>query len=192
MPDIEPGLASKTLARFADRICVTSPRTQQYLTSIRGRHRISSPQPISSRWTKQEGRLALGLDGDLPVLLVAGGSKGARSINEALIAHLPALLEVAQVVHLTGQGELEAVAAATSRLSPAAADSIPSLRVSRTRTWGPRSAAADFAVMRAGASVLGRAPALRPARHPRALSARLALPMGQCEVPRGAKRGRGH
>jgi UDP-N-acetylglucosamine:LPS N-acetylglucosamine transferase len=156
VPDIEPGLALRTLARFADRLCVTSARTQEYLTQsveVTG-------YPVRadlSLWTRQQGRLALGIEEDLPVLLVAGGSKGARSINQALIAHLPELLEVAQVLHLTGQGESDTVAAATDKLTP--------MQQRRYRRYaflhenmGAALAAADLAVMRSGASVLGELP----------------------------------
>jgi UDP-N-acetylglucosamine--N-acetylmuramyl-(pentapeptide) pyrophosphoryl-undecaprenol N-acetylglucosamine transferase len=156
VPDIEPGLALKTLARFADRICVTSARTQQYLK----RSVVVTGYPVRSdlaRWTKQEGRLALGIGGDLPVLLVAGGSKGARSINEALLIHLPALLEVAQVIHLTGHGESEAVAAGTSGLTQSQQSRYHRYAFLH-ENMGAALAAADFAVMRAGASVLGELP----------------------------------
>jgi UDP-N-acetylglucosamine--N-acetylmuramyl-(pentapeptide) pyrophosphoryl-undecaprenol N-acetylglucosamine transferase len=156
VPDIEPGLALKTLARFADRICVTSARTQKYL-----RQSVAvTGYPVRAelaQWTKQRARLTLGLEEDLPVLLVAGGSKGARSINQALVAQLPALLEVTQVVHLTGQGESETVAAATAHLTQQ-----QQRRYHRHaflhEDMGAALAAADFAVMRSGASVLGELP----------------------------------
>jgi UDP-N-acetylglucosamine--N-acetylmuramyl-(pentapeptide) pyrophosphoryl-undecaprenol N-acetylglucosamine transferase len=88
---------------------------------------------------------------------VAGGSKGARSINEALIRCLPGMLKLAQVVHVTGQGEWDAVTEATSGLT----------KVQRRRyrafpylheQMGAALAAADLAVMRAGASTLGELP----------------------------------
>jgi UDP-N-acetylglucosamine--N-acetylmuramyl-(pentapeptide) pyrophosphoryl-undecaprenol N-acetylglucosamine transferase len=135
---------------------VTSPRTQDYVS----RPVTVTGYPVRtdlSHWTRAQGRLNLGLEEDLPVLLVTGGSKGARSINQALIAHLPALLETMQVVHITGEGEAQAVSAATASLTKA--------QQSRYRQYaflhenmGAAFAAADFAVMRAGASVLGELP----------------------------------
>jgi undecaprenyldiphospho-muramoylpentapeptide beta-N-acetylglucosaminyltransferase len=156
VPDIEPGLALKALARLADRICVTDSRTQRYFS----RPVTVTGYPVRSdllRWTKQEGMNALELNGRLPVLLVAGGSTGARSINQALITNLEQVLEVMQVVHLTGRGEYESVRRATSGLSQT------KRRRYRCHAFldemGAALAAADFAVMRAGASVLGELPA---------------------------------
>ena len=156
VPDIEPGLALKFLARFADRIAVTSADSQRYFSKpvvVTG----YPARPELMKWTRKRGRLALRLRQDLPVLLVAGGSKGARSINKALAANLPALLKLAQVVHVTGQGEWNTVVSMTSGLT----------RLERQRyrpfpylheQMGAALAAADIAVMRAGASVLGELP----------------------------------
>ncbi|MFH1184637.1 MAG: undecaprenyldiphospho-muramoylpentapeptide beta-N-acetylglucosaminyltransferase [Chloroflexota bacterium] len=156
VPDIEPGLALKFLARFADRIAVTSADSQRYFSKpvvVTG----YPARPELRKWTRKGGRLALKLRQDLPVVLVAGGSKGARSINQALLANLPALLELAQVVHVTGQGEWSAVVSMTSGLNK--------LQMRRYRPFpylheqmGAALAAADIAVMRAGASVLGELP----------------------------------
>ena len=54
-------------------------------------------------WTRQAARKELDLSEESPVLLVSGGSKGARSINTAVLANLPALVEAAQIVHITGE-----------------------------------------------------------------------------------------
>ena len=59
---------------------------------------------------------ALNLDDELPVLLVFGGSKGARSINEAIVPQLPTLLEMAQVIHISGQLDWEAVQTRTRQV----------------------------------------------------------------------------
>jgi UDP-N-acetylglucosamine--N-acetylmuramyl-(pentapeptide) pyrophosphoryl-undecaprenol N-acetylglucosamine transferase len=156
VPDIEPGLALKFLARFADRIAVTAAESQRYFA----RRVVVTGYPVRPElggWTRRRGLAALKLRSDVPVLLVAGGSKGARSINEAVIAQLPELLKLAQVVHVTGRGEWESVAAANRQLSK--------LQMRRYRPFaylheemGAALAAADVAVMRAGASTLGELP----------------------------------
>ncbi len=63
------------------------------------------------RWDRTSALAALGLSPDLPTLLVFGGSKGARSINTALMAVLPDLLAEMQVVHVSGALDWPAVQA---------------------------------------------------------------------------------
>ena len=51
-----------------------------------------------------QARVELGLDPLRPTLLVTGGSQGARSINEAVIAALPDLNNAGiQVLHIVGE-----------------------------------------------------------------------------------------
>ena len=90
------------------------------------------------------------------VLLVAGGSKGARSINMAVLNNLPGLLEKFEVVHITGKLDWQMVKKARERLHMDLADHyrvIPYLH-----DMGAALAAADLVVSRAGASSLGEYP----------------------------------
>ena len=48
------------------------------------------------------GRGWLGFDDDLPIVLVLGGSQGARQVNELIAAILPELAGKARVAHQTG------------------------------------------------------------------------------------------
>ena len=54
---------------------------------------------------KAEARRALELRSDVPVILVTGGSQGARAINELVPAALQQLDRRLQVVHLSGLGK---------------------------------------------------------------------------------------
>ncbi len=156
VPDIEPGLALKSLARFADRIAVTAEDSQKYFS----RKIVLTGYPLRAdlmAWTKQKGRQALKLDDDLPVLLVVGGSKGARSINQVIVPNLPTLLDVAQVVHISGQLDWEVVQTAR--------DGLTSMQKARYHAFpylheemGAALASADLVVARAGASTLGEFP----------------------------------
>lgn len=156
VPDIEPGLALQCLARFADRIAVSAGESQKYFK----RKVVVTGYPVRAdlkAWTRQSGRARLKLDDKQPMLLIFGGSKGARSINQAVTAHLPALLELAQVVHITGELDWRTVQAASARLTNA--------QMSRYHVFpylhdemGAALAAADLAVSRAGASSLGELP----------------------------------
>jgi UDP-N-acetylglucosamine--N-acetylmuramyl-(pentapeptide) pyrophosphoryl-undecaprenol N-acetylglucosamine transferase len=156
VPDIEPGLALKSLARFADRIAVSASDSQRYFRN----QVLVTGYPVRADlmdWSRASGRAALGLDDELPVLLVVGGSKGARSINRAVTARLSALLDIAQVVHVTGQLDWETAQASAARLDPAQKaryHAFPYLH----DEMGAALAAADLAISRAGASILGELP----------------------------------
>ncbi len=167
VPDIEPGLALNTLARFADKIAVTAEDSIRYFTRTRGTRGGKRPGRITFTgyptrtdlvgWTRQAARQRLGLTDDSPVLLVSGGSKGARSINDAVLANLPALVELAQVVHITGDLDWSGVEVKMKDLSKTQSSryhAFPYLH----EEMGAALAAADLALSRAGASTLGEYP----------------------------------
>ncbi len=155
VPDIEPGLALKTLAHFADRIAVTAAESARYFAR---RERLAVTgypvRPGLARWSRSEALQTLGLNSEAPVLLVFGGSKGARSINQAVLAHLSALLEMAQVVHVSGELDWPEVAAKAKELGHPRYHAFPYLH----EEMGAALAAADLALSRAGASTLGEYP----------------------------------
>lgn len=158
VPDIEPGLAIQALARFADTIAVTTDTCRQHYSSRK--HVVITGYPTRPElrsWTRESGRAALNLDAEKPVLLVFGGSKGARSINRALLSILPQALEHAQIVHISGKLDWEEVELAQSNLpDPLKTQyhAFPYLH----EEMGAALAAADLAVSRAGASSLGEYP----------------------------------
>lgn len=158
VPDIEPGLALKTLARLADRIAVTAEESMAFLDRS-GRVKITGypTRAELARWQRSEAQAALDLDPSLPTLLVFGGSKGARSINLALLASLPALLAEIQIIHISGSLDWETVSAARQSLPEDLRlryHAYPYLH----ETMGAALSAADLVVSRAGASALGEFP----------------------------------
>ncbi len=171
VPDIEPGLALNTLARFADKIAVTAEDSLLYFDHP---ERITvTGYPLRAelaRWTRQAARKEMALAEGSPVLLISGGSKGARSINTAVLANLPALLEAAQIVHITGELDwLDVKEKAKDLLKDALRESsssgIPFIHSARYHAFpylhdqmGAALAAADLALSRAGASTLGEYP----------------------------------
>ena len=155
VPDIEPGMALNALARFADRITVTASDSQPYFKQ----KVIVTGYPLRpglSDWENEEARTALRISTDKPVLLVTGGSKGAHSINKAVLSQLHELLELAEVVHISGQSDWDEVRQMEASLW------------SRQKPWyhayrylhemGKALAAADLVISRAGASALGEYP----------------------------------
>ena len=91
---------------------------------------------------------ALGFDPGRPLLLVFGGSQGARTLNEAITAGLERLLPAAQVLHIAGSLDAPSLVARPGYRVEAFVEDMPTAL-----------AAADLAVCRAGASTLGELPA---------------------------------
>jgi len=156
VPDIEPGLALKTLGRFARRIAVTVDESTRFFQRPERVTVTGYPtRPELARWDRTSGRKALNLSDDLPVLLVTGGSKGARTINNPVLERLPELLELAQVVHITGELDWNEIQAHTRDLAQTGRyHAYPYLH----DEMGAALAAADLAIARAGASTLGEFP----------------------------------
>jgi len=156
VPDIEPGLALTSLARFADVIAVTAPDSQKYFS----KKVITTGYPLRAElaaWTKQKACATLNLDDDEPVLLVFGGSKGARAINESIVPQLPTLLELTQIVHISGSLDWKAVQTARAGLTSEQRKryhAFPYLH----EEMGAALASADLVLSRAGASALGEFP----------------------------------
>lgn len=157
VPDIEPGLALKFLSRFADIVTVTAPDSRKFFT--RPERIVLTGYPLRSdlsTWSREKATQHLGLNPKLPTLLVTGGSKGARSINMAVLSHLEGLLGIAQIVQISGSLDWPVVEKAAQKL-PAHLKSryhaMPYLH-----EMGAALAAADLVVSRAGASTLGEYP----------------------------------
>jgi len=158
VPDIEPGLALKVLARFSDCIAVTADESRRFFSARK--HVVVTGYPVRPQlhvWSRESGRAALNLHNDLPVLLVFGGSQGAHSINQAVAANLNHLLELTQVIHLSGQLDWEAIQALSGTLPAHLAvryQPFPYLH----EEMGAALASADLVISRAGASSLGEFP----------------------------------
>lgn len=158
IPDLEPGLALKVILRFADLAALTAEETRQYLPSRKPA--VVTGYPVRQelkKWSKEEGIKVFDLCGSHPILLVTGGSRGARTINQALFNVLPELLQEIQVIHITGTLDWPEVEKFIPALSPE--------QLSRYRAYpylheemGAAMSAADLVLSRAGASILGEYP----------------------------------
>ncbi len=158
VPDVEPGIALKTLARFSNSIAVTVEESRSYFPSHDNVVITGYPTRNElSAWDLEEARQVLNLDADLPTLLVFGGSKGARSINRALFSVLPELLAEMQIIHISGSINWSEVEAARQTLPAAYANhyhAYPYLHAE----MGAAFTAADLVLSRSGASSLGEFP----------------------------------
>ena len=101
--DMTPGLANKLSKPLAEVECCTFPEAVQY-TGGKGIYTGTPMRPEIFQGDRARGRKIFGLTGNAPVLMVVGGSTGARAINEAVRGALPQLTSAFQVLHLCGKG----------------------------------------------------------------------------------------
>lgn len=155
VPDIEPGMALKSLARFADAITVTTEQSQTYFN--KPVYEVGYPlRSDLSLWDRKTANQHLGISGEFPVLLVFGGSLGAHSINQAVLNSLPKLLEKFELIHLSGEQDWQVVNSAREGLPSQLAKRYHAMPY--LHEMGAALASADLVVSRAGASCLGEYP----------------------------------
>jgi len=149
--DAHLGLANRLAAPFAKLVFLSFPipsrKPPKYRVTGRPIPERSRPVP------REEARKRLELPQDGPVLLVAGGSLGARALNDAV---LEAFAEKGPtVLHLAGEREYERVRGRPTR---------PDYRLLPfTDDYGAALGAADLVLSRAGGGVWELAAAGKPA-----------------------------
>jgi UDP-N-acetylglucosamine--N-acetylmuramyl-(pentapeptide) pyrophosphoryl-undecaprenol N-acetylglucosamine transferase len=160
LPDVVPGLAVRILARLATRVATTTPDSARYLR--RGKMVVTGypVRPALLAADRRQARAHFGLSEREKVLLVYGGSRGARSINLAVGAGLAILLVRATVIHVCGREGDEAWLREQAAKLPAALQARYHLYPYLHEDMSAALAAADVAICRAGASTLGELPAV--------------------------------
>ena len=106
--DADPGLATLLSAPFAHRILVPYPESPEHFPSRFRKKLIVTGNPVREEifsGRAEEGLRIAGFPGDRPVLLVLGGSQGAREINSLVREALDELLAFCRVVHQMGEGD---------------------------------------------------------------------------------------
>lgn len=115
--DTKPGRVSLWSAKFARWIAVAHPdAARAFPEKVRARM-ARTGHPIRTEIenpAREGGHEFLKLDPSVPTIFIMGGSQGARSINEAVLDALPALLEKYNVVHQTGTNNLKEVSGIAS------------------------------------------------------------------------------
>lgn len=159
LPDLNPGWAVRAIARLAQRVCATAIES---LRSLPSGKTIVTGYPVREEFwnvNRAIGRERLGLSPEEKVLFVTGASSGAHSINQAVASELTGLLQLCEVIHLSGKADEEWLLEIR--------DGLPDELRHRYHLHGymheelPLAmAAADLAVTRAGASTLGELPAM--------------------------------
>jgi UDP-N-acetylglucosamine--N-acetylmuramyl-(pentapeptide) pyrophosphoryl-undecaprenol N-acetylglucosamine transferase len=146
--DAHLGLANRLAAPFVQRLFLAYPADGNGKVRVVGR-----PIPARHAVSREEARRSLGLPEDGQVVLVFGGSQGARTLNAMAVDAWGAAGPA--VIHLSGERDYDALRGRVTR------DDYRLLPF--TDDFGAALAAADVVVSRAGGSVWEIAAAGRPA-----------------------------
>jgi UDP-N-acetylglucosamine--N-acetylmuramyl-(pentapeptide) pyrophosphoryl-undecaprenol N-acetylglucosamine transferase len=158
VPDLEPGVALKALGLTSRVIALSADETRRFFRKhprvrVTGYPVRPELQPVE----RGEARARMALHPRDEILLVMGGSRGARAINEALWQCLEKVLGFAEVVHLTGNLDFPRVASIRLGLPPRLAERYHAFSyLHEELAWA--LSAANLALSRAGASTLGEYP----------------------------------
>ncbi|UPL50115.1 undecaprenyldiphospho-muramoylpentapeptide beta-N-acetylglucosaminyltransferase [Hymenobacter sublimis] len=141
------GLVNKLLARRVERICVAYPGMEKFFPAEK---MVLTGNPVRTEIADGQRAEALsffGLAPDRPVVLVIGGSLGARTLNQATAAALPRLREAGvQLLWQTGKAYFPE---AQQQAAPFASHNLQALEF--VRRMDLAYAAADVVISRAGA-----------------------------------------
>ena len=144
-----PGIANRLGAHLTTHVFTGHPeaklRNAKYL-GLPIRRQIAELDRFA---VGDKARAHFGLRPDLPVLLVTGGSQGAKSINRALAGAVSAIRSAGvQILHVTGPKNADEV---QREAGQAVGGSVPYVTVPYVDRMDLAYAAADFALCRAGA-----------------------------------------
>jgi len=145
-----PGVTNRILAKRVNTICVAYEGMEQYFPKDK---MVITGAPIRKEIfklnvTREEGLAYFDLRKDLPVLLVVGGSQGARGINEAVAKNLDAILQTGvQLIWQTGSSSFESASEAVAHSNYSDRVKVVEFISSMDKAY----AAADILISRAGA-----------------------------------------
>ena len=154
--NVVAGITNKILSKFVTKIAVGCEGALKHFPKNKT---IYTGNPIRAevlQGTREEGLQHFDFEPDKPVILISGGSRGARSINRAMVNVIvnAATNPTAQYLHVTGKSEYEDV---IERIKEAGVE-LETLRHIRVEPYlynMPQAMAmTDLAVFRAGATGL--------------------------------------
>lgn len=167
--DLTPGLTNRILSRWAVKIGVGFPA--EFYRGLPSAKLIFTGNPVRPEILDGDRRQAkkmffgdkkTGPENLDPVLLVVGGSQGARPINQAVLSDLPDLLEIARVIHVTGPEEHEAIRRQTA-MTGVSTERYSSYSFLSATDMAHAYAASDVVISRAGANTIAELATLKKA-----------------------------
>ncbi len=152
--DMRPGLTNRILSKRAAQIAVGFPA--KLYKDWHASKLVYVGNPVRRELLgvhRLEGLAKFKLVADLPVILVFCGSQGSQVINKVVLASLAELTGRYQIIHVTGERNIEDVRFQVGRLELAYPQRYRAFSF-LTDTMGAALAAADLVVGRGGATTL--------------------------------------
>ena len=150
--DSYPGVTTRLLSRYADVLCTPYPEVAEHLPRLKGRLQITG-NPVRSSLRlipREEAIQRWRLNPEKPVVLVFGGSQGARALNQAVAQLVPEMAETFQAQFLWQTGKK-----LFAEVQQHMASRHPAVRLlPYIEDMGAAYSAADVIISRAGAITL--------------------------------------
>lgn len=105
--DLTPGLANKLIQPFVSKIFTTFPETTKYIKSGKGEFLGPVIRSDLIGGNKDLAREKLDIVNNKPIILVMGGSLGAKYINDIIRKNLDYLLEYYNIIHACGKNGID-------------------------------------------------------------------------------------
>ena len=106
--DMTPGLANRLAFPFVRKLCINFPQTIKYFKDSSRVYVTGTPvRKALLSGDALKGFELTHFEHNKPVIMVIGGSLGARKINETVRKALPKLLTQYQIIHVCGKGNLD-------------------------------------------------------------------------------------
>ncbi len=113
--DSVPGLANKIIGKLADIVFVSFESAMNYFKSGKSVLVGNPVRPELLKGSKEEGLAQFNLRADKKTILIAGGSQGAKRINDAILEALTELVQYFQIIHQCGDSQLGVVKGAADQ-----------------------------------------------------------------------------
>jgi len=121
--DVKPGLANRFLAKIADSVCIAHLSSHSFFPPLKT---TLTGNPVRAFFfdeialAMESNALArnLGFSTSQPIIFVAGGSQGAKKINDHIFSCLDEMLTFSQVLHLVGGKQFQQALEIKEKLPP--------------------------------------------------------------------------
>jgi len=105
--DLTPGLANKLSSPFCSKLCVTFRESLKYIKDDKGALTGTPIRKEILSGSSRQGKEICGFKDNKEILLVIGGSLGAKSINDEVRKNIKKILETFNIIHICGKGNLD-------------------------------------------------------------------------------------